>query len=152
MAAATAPLVEAEVTPPGASTPPEQGQVLPHEKVPARCFAVPVESHLLQPETVNEVPEGRPRELLFGALINPLLRMRRAIPLEVATEQAGVVVSWREIEEFGYGETMSVAVEDFSHTLVELYFRLNDPTARLSPDLENVKRVLASYIEVRPRV
>ena len=96
--------------------------------------------------TVN----ARPESVLFGALADPALRLRKAIPLEVSGEES-VVVSWEEADEFGCGATLGAALDDFGSALAELYHRLYDETVQLGPDLENVKRVLDGYIEPRTK-
>ena len=93
---------------------------------------------------------ARPDSILFGALADPTLRLRKAIPLEVsATEESAVVVAWVEVDEFGCGETLGAALDDFGAALIELHHRLHDKAVQLGPDLENVKHVLDRYIEAR---
>jgi hypothetical protein len=92
---------------------------------------------------------ARPESILFGALADPTLRLRKAIPLEVSNDESAVVISWAEIDEFGCGQTLGAALDDFGAALIELHHRLHDQTVQLGPDLENVKRVLATYIEAR---
>jgi hypothetical protein len=100
--------------------------------------------------TFGPVVSARPQSVRFGALADPKLRLRQAIPLEVSTEDSGVVLTWAEIDEFGCGETLGAAMDNFGAALLELYRRLHDPV-QLGPDLENVKSILDSYIQARPR-
>lgn len=96
-------------------------------------------------------PSARPDKLLFGSLDDPEFRLRRAIPLDLSVEESSVVLTWAEVEEFGYGPTMGAALDDFGQTLRELYRRLHAKEARLGPDLQNVKKILDDYIEPRKR-
>jgi hypothetical protein len=96
-------------------------------------------------------PSARPDKLLFGALDDPEFRLRQAIPLDVCVEESSVVLTWTEVEEFGYGSTMGVALDDFAQTVRELHRRLLAEDTQLGPDLQKVKDVLATYIEPRKR-
>jgi len=100
---------------------------------------------------ISEVaPSARPARLLFGALKAPTLRLRKPIPLDLSIGETEVVLTWAEIDEFGYGSTMGDAAEDFSRSLAELYCRLQE-SELLGPDLLNVKQILSQYIETRAR-
>jgi hypothetical protein len=96
-------------------------------------------------------PNPRPSKLLFGGLQDPDLQVLRAIPLEVGVEESAVVVSWPEIDEFGSGETLSCALDDFSHTVRELYHHLYADDVRPGADLLRVRKVLGEYIEPRTK-
>lgn len=99
----------------------------------------------------GEPPSARPEWIEFGALMHPLLRLQRPIRLQVSSNEGMVSVFWREGTEFGYGQTMSEALDDFGRTLAELYSRLNEPNVQLSSDLQETKQLLCAYIESRPR-
>jgi len=96
-------------------------------------------------------PSARPDKLLFGALDDPEFRLRRPIPLDLSVEESEVVLTWAEVEEFGYGSTMGAALDDFGHTIRELYRHLYKQSIQLGPDLQNVKRILGGYIEPRTK-
>jgi hypothetical protein len=99
--------------------------------------------------TLGPTFSARPQQsVLFGALADPHLRLRKAIPLEVSSEDSAVVLTWAEIDEFGCGESLGAALDNFGSALLELHHRLHEPV-QLGPDLENVKRVLDEYIESR---
>ncbi len=99
----------------------------------------------------DELPNPRPPRVLFAALGDPKLQVVRAVPLDVNVEEGTVVVSWADVEEFGTGDTMSAAIDDFAHALRELYHGLHAKDARLGDDLLRVKRVLGEYIEPRAK-
>lgn len=92
---------------------------------------------------------ARPRALNFGALNDPVYRLRKPVPLEVSVEESHVVVAWSQIDEFGVGETLSDAIFDFARSLRELNRGLRK-SQELGPDLVNVRDILAEYIEPRP--
>jgi hypothetical protein len=66
-------------------------------------------------------------------------------------EESAVVVSWAEIDEFGTGETLSAALDDFAHTLRELYHHLSADDVKPGADLLRVRDVMAEYVEPRQR-
>ncbi len=97
-------------------------------------------------------PSARPHRILFGALTDPRLRLKRAIPLEITRKEDAVVVHSRDLEEFGCGVTMSDAVDDFSKGVSELFGRLSEEAPdRLGPDMARLKDKLSRYLEVRAR-
>lgn len=148
MATAAEPVAYAGAMEPGASVAvPEAGEpsLLP------RGEAYPVQQGMKVSvrAILGELPNARLETVEFGALRHPELRLRRPIHLEVSVEDESVVVTWAAADEFGYGDTMGDALEDFARTLPELYFRLHESGVRLSSDLDRVRRVLDDYIEHR---
>jgi hypothetical protein len=97
---------------------------------------------------VTSGQSARPDRVLFGALNDPMFRLQKAIPLEVTVEEGHVVVNWADIDEFGSGNTLSAAIDDFAYALRALYRYLNS-VKELGPDLANIKHVLGKYIEAR---
>jgi hypothetical protein len=91
----------------------------------------------------------RPDVIQFAAIRDPRLRVVRAIPLNVSVEESHFVVNWPETHEFGTGDTLSGALDDFAGSLRELYHELFSPNANLGPDLERVRQTLAEYIQPR---
>jgi hypothetical protein len=91
----------------------------------------------------------RPDVVKFAALRDPRLRVVKAIPLDVSVEESHFVVSWPETHEFGTGDTLSGALDDFAGSVRELYHELFSPNANLGPDLEKVRQTLAEYIQPR---
>jgi len=98
-----------------------------------------------------DAPNPRPAKVLFGGLQDPDVQVVRPIPVDVCVEESTVVVSWAEIDEFGTGETLSCALDDFSHTVRELYHHLHAGDITPGADLLRVKQVLGEYIEPRTK-
>jgi len=115
----------------------------PQQPTPIQFALLPTHVELL-----NNMPDARPSRLQFAGLRDPRLRMKQAIPLDVTVEEGHVVVNWAAIDEFGSGDTLSAAIDDFAYALRALYRYLNG-VEELGPDLANAKRVLAEYIEKR---
>jgi hypothetical protein len=135
----------AEEISPGVETLEERSSVLVIQNVPQReTERIPVSVTVV----FDASYPARPSSVLFGALADPTLRLRKAIPLDLSVEDSAVVLTWGGIDEFGVGQSMGEALDDFGVALVELYHRLHEPV-QLGPDLENVKRILDEYIESR---
>jgi hypothetical protein len=149
--ATAAPIVNsAELSPSGRSEVflDPAGVVLPRQERNQERPASNVRVEILLPAYA---PNPRPSKVLFGGLQDPDLQVRRAIPLEVCVEESTVVVNWAEIDEFGTGETLSSALDDFSHTVRELYHHLYADEIKPGTDLLRVKQVLGEYIELRTK-
>jgi len=130
-----------------------RGTALPQQVAsPEPVAEIPANLLLAIPMGLSQtLPSARPAKLLFGALRDPEYRLRQPIPLELEVEESEVVLSWAEADEFGYGPTMGAALDDFGHTIRELYRRLHEKGQSLSSELENVKRLLDGYIEPRSK-
>ena len=87
-----------------------------------------------------------PAEILLGSLNHPALRLRKPIPLKIDREDEHVVAAWQEFDEFGYGAHLTVALEDFRQTLVELYLSLEADQKNLGPELQALWRSLQEWI------
>jgi len=96
------------------------------------------------------LPQPLPKQINFGALKDPLLRVLKPIQLSVSSEEDHIVLHWPEVEEFGTGQTLSSALDDFSASLRQLYHHLHGD-AKLGVDLLNVRRILDEYVAQRPR-
>ncbi len=130
---------------PGISTPVLTGpQVLPSEQF--KYEAVPGSLSVI---FLSGALNPRPDVVKFAAIRDPRLRVLKAIPLDVSVEESHFVVSWPETHEFGTGDTLSGALDDFAGSVRELYHELFAPNANLGPDLEKVKQTLAEYIQPR---
>jgi hypothetical protein len=92
-----------------------------------------------------------PDKVLFGALRSPSLQLRQAIPLRIERGETGINVVWEGEEEFGSGDTFSEAIDDFSHTITELYLGLSDASNSYSGHLLSVRERLSHYITPRTR-
>jgi hypothetical protein len=129
---------------PGIATPVLVAQVLPSEQLqhgPApKGLTVTFLSGALT---------SRPDVVQFAAIRDPRLRIVKAIPLNVSREESHFIVDWPETHEFGTGDTLSGALDDFAGSLRELYHELFSPNANLGPDLEKVRQTLAEYVQPR---
>jgi hypothetical protein len=97
----------------------------------------------------DQLSNPRPSRVHFAAVRDPNLRMVQAIPLDVSIEESTVIVCWSEINEFGTGGTLSLALDDFASAVRELYRRLFSPEVNLGPDLRKVRETLEQYIQPR---
>ncbi len=156
-AAVTAPSVLADLFPSGSGmagmkAEEQNGAMLPEQvALPARVSKVEVHVLLAVPAgPLQTLPSARPSELKFGALNDPEYQLRQPIPLAVTTEGSNVVVCWAEADEFGVGDTLGAALDDFGASVRELYRSLHE-SKQLGPDLENIKRILGEYIALRSR-
>ncbi len=141
--AAIAPRVPEDLRPGTKDAPqlgPSGGKVLPAEKAP----------RFLRIDTASKPTSAIPQEIQFGALHSPILRLNKPIPLRVEKSEGTLAVVWDEIQEFGYGNSLSDAIFDFSATLAELFITLSKEKS-LGADLLRVKNKLSEYIEPRPR-
>jgi hypothetical protein len=144
--AAPTPIGQARISSPGVvKAKEEQDRSAQQQTEVSSPFETPVQF------VISELPpNARPARLLFGAVKQPTWRLRKPIPLDVSTEDTHVVVTWADIDEFGYGSTMGAAADDFGRALGELYERLQE-SEQLGPDLLRVKQILSQYIEIRSR-
>jgi hypothetical protein len=116
---------------------PQSGSQYPPSNVTAKILSA------------DQMPDPRPSRVSFAALRDPKLRMVQAIPLDVTVEESTVVVSWSEIDEFGTGDSLSTAIDDFASSLRELHHHLFAPDVALGPDLQKVRQTLDQYIQPR---
>ncbi len=89
------------------------------------------------------------RELSFGALQDPGLRLIKPIPLEVSVEGDDVILTWAAVDEFGCGDNTSAAADDFGQSIRELYHHLHTEDVQLGNDLLRVRGILDQYIASR---
>ena len=128
---------------------PTSFRLLPREQQPQNIVVIPVSVSV---ELVKgQAPSARPPQLLFGGLRHPNFRLRKPIPLRTEEEEGTVSVAWEDIQEFGYGGTLSEALSDFAATVTELLISLSREDSPLSNDLSTVREKLAEYIERRQR-
>jgi len=95
----------------------------------------------------EEHASARPNSVLLGTVADRRLRVRKAIPLDVSAEEGNVIVSWGATDEFACGASMGDAIEEFSKTIGELFFDLNDQSIPLGRDLARVRDILNEHIE-----
>ena len=92
----------------------------------------------------DDLPESG--ALAIGTLGSPLVRPKKPIRLSVAREGSYFTARWEVIAEFGYGENLTDAIEDFQKTVLDLFERLEDDESRLGPDLAAILAVLREYL------
>jgi hypothetical protein len=155
VAAQAAPVtVVAQKLEPGIYSHPEQrsgGGALPQQE-DNQVLPLPLPSNVYLPaevQALESMPNPCPPQVLFAGLRDPRLRMLQAIPLDVTKEESHVVVSWSAVEEFGAGESLGAALDDFGASIRELYFQLQARHGSLGPDLAKVKAHLGQYIAKR---
>ncbi len=104
----------------------------------------------VQRMAVGDLGFSLPEDILFGAVLDRRLRVKKPIPVTISKDESGVVVSSSELEDFGCGANISEALDDFAKTLAELYFSLKENADRLGDDLKQQFTRLRDFIEVRP--
>ena len=99
---------------------------------------------------VGDLGFSLPTDILFGAIRDVRLRVKKPIPVTISRDESGVVVSSSELEDFGCGANISEALDDFAKTISELYISLEENADRLGDDLKRQFAHLRDFIEVRP--
>ena len=109
-------------------------------------FEVPVGNiAILPPEYIGHIgTTAEPTQLAF--LRDGRLRVRRPLSVTITQEDGQFVAEAEEINEFGYGETVSIAIPDLQRAIAELYFTLEEDQDRLGPDVQEVWEVLQTKI------
>ena len=121
---------------------------------PGYSLGLPTIENPLEPVhrmIVGDLGFSFPATILFGATIDRRLRVKNPIPITLSKEGDVVVASSSELEEFGYGNDISEALDDFARTLAELYLSLEENADRLGDDLKQQFSRLCTFIEVRSR-
>lgn len=93
--------------------------------------------------------QGAPASLLLGNVSDPRLRVRVPIPVRIVREGNTFVASFDAVDEFGYGQNRSEALEDLAKSIAALYFSLAAQNERLGEDLKSVRSRLDQYLERR---
>lgn len=146
-----APIIKsANISPPGREVlsdwPRNDNSVLPKQN-PESPF--PKSNVTVNIIPINELPSALPHLVQFAAIRDPRLRIVRAIQLNVSVEESHVVVCWPETNEFGTGDTLSTALDDFESGLRDLYRRLFASDVKLGADLIKVRTELEQHIQPR---
>ena len=89
-----------------------------------------------------------PKEFPLGSLRDGRLRVVEPISVSRTAEDGEVVLEAHELNEFGFGATVSDAVADLQTAIVELYFTLDTEQERLGPDLVAVRKILTRKIRM----
>ena len=112
--------------------------------------------------TQKEEEDGITAEVQFGVADNatpgllelatlPDDRLRMKAPIEVKIEREGeyYVARCDELNEFGYGESPTEAIEDLQLVLVELYWTLKEEQEKLGAGMVEVWEHLRELIQER---
>lgn len=107
---------------------------------------------LESPEAPPAEPDGvsaaTPSEFLLGSLRDGRLRVVEPILVSRTTENDEIVLEGRELNEFGFGTTVSEAIVDLQTAIAELYFTLDAEQERLGSDLAAVRETLIRKIRM----
>src|SRR5207247_3316826 len=68
----------------------------------------------------------RPDKILFGLILNPQLRIKKPLRVDISRSENSTIAYCPALEEFGYGPNISAALDDLAKTLSELFFSLED--------------------------
>lgn len=97
-------------------------------------------------EEVEVSPIGSCNNILLGALRDGRLRVYKPLSVIFNSESGSIIAEASEIDEFGYGQTMSEALADLQRAIAELYFSLESDQARLGADLRRVWEEMSTRI------
>lgn len=87
-----------------------------------------------------------PKEVLLGTLHSPLYRVISPIPVTLEKKSLIVVATWEKAGEFGFGATMSEALDDICAGIRDLIPILN--ANELGPHLLEVKAEIDAHVEM----
>jgi len=90
-----------------------------------------------------------PGEVLLGSVRDGRLRVYSPIRVKFTQEGQHVIAEAVELNEFGFGNSVSEALTDLQHAIVELYLTLDKEQERLGSDLQDVWEKLQKLIRVR---
>jgi hypothetical protein len=90
-----------------------------------------------------------PDEILLGSLRDGRLKIHSPINVKFAKEGKHVIAEAVEINEFGFGESISEALIDLQQAIAELYLTLEEKQDHLGTDLQGVWSVLQQKIHKR---
>lgn len=88
-----------------------------------------------------------PRQLEFAAPPSRRLRFKKPISLKLYADLDSVVAYSPDLEEFGNGENVAEALDDFGKTIAEAYDSLQDEFDVLGENLKQHFLRLQDYIE-----
>lgn len=98
-------------------------------------------------QTSVTLTQATPKELEIGALLDDRLRMNNAINVIMEQEGETYIARCDSLDEFGYGETPSDAIDDLRMVIAELYWTLKAEHGNLSPDMARLWECLSELIE-----
>lgn len=91
-----------------------------------------------------------PFDMWFGYPGGLRFRFKQPLRLRIYREGDTIIAHSQDLNEFGYGDSLSEALDDFVHTLTELYSGLATNAERLGADLREQFRQVSEYLEERP--
>ena len=98
-------------------------------------------------QTPATFTQATPKELEIGALLDDRLRVNNAINVVMEQEEGIYIARCDSLDEFGYGETPSNAIDDLRLVIAELYWTLKAEHGNLSPDMARLWECLGELIE-----
>ena len=91
----------------------------------------------IEPQQTSEA-----RSAVVDSLPDSRLRVEEPIAVTWAVEDGTYIAEALEINEYGYGDNVTEALEDLRVTIVELFWGLDEYRDRLGTDLQNVYQTL----------
>jgi hypothetical protein len=133
-------------------TQPESGKVEPDLSIPSGK-SLPTQEEEKDGITtkVQSVKAARATPGTLQLATVPDDRLRMKAPIKVKMEQEGefYIARCDELNEFGYGESPTEAIEDLQLTLVELYWTLKEEEKKLGTGMAEVWKHLRKLIQER---
>ncbi len=123
------------------------------KKIPV--FLPPIQSQEEEGEIAVEISsptrsvQATPQLLQIGTLLDDRLRLKRPLEVEIEQEGNSYIAACRYVDEFGYGESPMMAIDDLQATLAELYWALKEDQKRLGPHLAQIWERLREAVEER---
>ncbi len=90
-----------------------------------------------------------PLNLELGFLRDARLRVVQHIELRVHETDEGMSVYSPALDEFGCGNDLEEAIEDFQHSVADLFFSLEERSSSLGTHLQEVWKVLRELVQRR---
>ena len=91
--------------------------------------------------------KATPRVLYLAILPDDRLRMKAPVEVEIEQEGEFYIARCNYLNEFGYGESPTEAIEDLQLILVELYWTLKAEQEKLGPSMIEIWKRLHELIE-----
>ena len=82
----------------------------------------------------------------IGSLLDTRLRLRGVLTLDMEREGDSYVATCSDLNEFGYGNDPTRAIEDARRSIAELYWELKENQHRLGADLAETWRRLSELV------
>lgn len=120
------------------------------EKPPAAPFEDEVIIQYLLNELTGRMFESPqiddPKKILLGFLRDGSLRVISPFQVRITNEGKNTIAEAIELDEFGFGNSVSEAIVDLQRAVAELYFTLEREQERLGVDLQKTWNVLQEKI------